>query len=88
MMYPPCRPGPCTGNRCAPLFPRGVKLEWPELVGANEQVAKTTIEKENPSVTVISLYPGHGHQDNVCLNRVWLYVDGPNGKVTRVPIVG
>ncbi|WRX12953.1 Proteinase inhibitor I13 [Theobroma cacao] len=38
----------------------GHKFTWPELVRKNGQVAKSTIEKDNPEVTVRILPPGRG----------------------------
>lgn len=87
--YPPCNGCTCTGNRCRIEFPDpNIKLEWPELVGVNEKVAKAKIESTNPFVTVVVLYDGFIPLADVCCNRVYLFANHPNGVVTKVPQIG
>ncbi|GAA0164180.1 hypothetical protein Leryth_023467 [Lithospermum erythrorhizon] len=85
--YPPCEHCNCTGNRCSGEIP-GMKFEWPELIGADEIKAKATITKENPTVFVMSIYPGVYIIPDICCNRVVLYLDRQHGIVTQKPIVG
>ncbi|OMO96030.1 Proteinase inhibitor I13, potato inhibitor I [Corchorus capsularis] len=64
------------------------KGSWPELVGVKGEVAKATIERENPLVNAVIVVEG---EDNVITNyqcdRVWVWVDKA-GIVVSVPIIG
>jgi hypothetical protein len=64
------------------------KQQWPELVGVDGDVAKTTIAQENPSITTIQVLP----KDSMVTmdyrtDRVRIFVDD-NNKVVRTPIIG
>nr|DAD19791.1 TPA_asm: hypothetical protein HUJ06_021254 [Nelumbo nucifera] len=63
------------------------KSSWPELVGAEGEVAKATIEQENPAVTAIIVLEGTPVILNFDCTRVWVWVD-TNGTVTKVPKIG
>lgn len=55
--------------------------------GWKAEAAKSIVEKDNPSVTVVILTPGkEGHTD-FCCNRVYLYVN-EHGNVFAEPRVG
>ncbi|XP_022764760.1 proteinase inhibitor-like [Durio zibethinus] len=82
--YPPCASGSCTDPICCS---HGRKFTWPELLGKNGQVAKATIEKDNPEVTVEIITPGRVGFPDFCCNRVYLVLDN-NGNVTNMPTVG
>ncbi|PSS10056.1 Wound-induced proteinase inhibitor 1 like [Actinidia chinensis var. chinensis] len=84
-----CLPCDCSGNSCGkdPSF-QGIKLEWPELVGAKQSYATAVIEKENPLVTVIPLPEGAVGLTDLCCNRVYLFVTKLGGVVIQVPRVG
>nr|GLL41141.1 hypothetical protein CDL12_18713 [Ipomoea trifida]GMD65553.1 glu S.griseus protease inhibitor-like [Ipomoea batatas] len=69
-----------------PSFCEG-KDSWPELVGEQALVAKATIEKENPSVTVRIAYPGCPIPFDYRCDRVWVSVDCSN-VVQRTPVIG
>nr|DAD35863.1 TPA_asm: hypothetical protein HUJ06_006503 [Nelumbo nucifera] len=63
------------------------KSSWAELVGAEGEVAKATIEQENPAVSAIVVLQGTNvHEDFRC-SRVWVWVDA-NGTVISVPTIG
>ncbi|OMP01111.1 Proteinase inhibitor I13, potato inhibitor I [Corchorus olitorius] len=64
------------------------KGSWPELVGVKGEVAKATIERENPLVTAKIVVEGvHQVPMNYQCDRVWVWVDKA-GIVVRVPIIG
>ena len=64
------------------------KQEWPELVGVDAQVAKQTIQGENPSITKVQILA----QDSMVTmdyvtSRVRIFVND-NNVVARPPRVG
>ncbi|KAH1063251.1 hypothetical protein J1N35_028238 [Gossypium stocksii] len=68
-----------------PLCPG--KNSWPELVGKDGEVAKTTIERENPNVNAIVLLDGTPVTSDFRCDRVRVVVDS-NGHVVRPPTIG
>ncbi|XP_058085501.1 proteinase inhibitor-like [Magnolia sinica] len=74
----------CTGKR---LFHHAGKSEWPELLNVTGEVAKTTIERENPSVTAYIIDEGAVVDTQFRCDRVWVRVNN-NGVVTRIPKIG
>lgn len=87
--YPPCDECECAGNACKDKFPPEVKLEWPELVGVDEIMARETIGKTNPYVTVVAQYKGCTCTAKTCCNRVKLCLKPhPNYVITMIPMVG
>ncbi|AEE78212.1 putative proteinase inhibitor I13, potato inhibitor I [Arabidopsis thaliana] len=82
--YPPCWSGSCEDPECCAI---GKKYRWPELVGKNGQLAKMTIERENPNVLAIVLRYGEKRIENFCCNRVFVYL-GSNGQVADAPMIG
>ncbi|CAN7106594.1 unnamed protein product [Brassica rapa subsp. narinosa] len=79
--FPPCKNSVCSGPECcaAGMFP-------PELVGKDGEIAKMTIEKENPNVTAIIMSIGIV-KINFCCNKVYIFIDS-NHNVVSVPIIG
>ncbi|RWR87886.1 Proteinase inhibitor [Cinnamomum micranthum f. kanehirae] len=67
--------------------PRIGKSVWPELLGVAGEVAKRTIEEENPLVTAQIVTEGSSIILDVRCDRVWVWVD-ETGIVTRVPMIG
>ncbi|XP_076883703.1 inhibitor of trypsin and hageman factor-like [Bidens hawaiensis] len=63
------------------------KNSWPELVGEKGEVAKVTIEKENPLVYAVILGENDPMILNYVSNRVWVVVNS-EGLVTRTPVIG
>lgn len=64
------------------------KQAWPELVGVDGEVAKQTIQGENPSITLVQILPKDSMVTmDYSLNRVRIFVDDDN-KVAREPRVG
>ncbi|OMO55590.1 Proteinase inhibitor I13, potato inhibitor I [Corchorus olitorius] len=82
--YPPCVSGSCEDIICCA---HGHKVRWPELLGKSEQEATSTIQRENPEVTVEVLTPGRVGLNDFCCNRVYLPVDA-NNNVINIPSVG
>ncbi|ESQ45900.1 hypothetical protein EUTSA_v10011127mg [Eutrema salsugineum] len=66
--YPPCESSGCTDPKCCAL---GEKFEWPELVGENGEMAKMTIERENPNVSGFILPYGRKRIEDFCCNKVF-----------------
>lgn len=65
------------------------KGSWPELVGKHGEVAKGTIERENPNVTARIVVEGEMYViTNYDCFRVWVWVDKDDGTVVRTPIIG
>ncbi|KAI3893174.1 hypothetical protein MKX03_020199 [Papaver bracteatum] len=65
-----------------------VKTEWPELVGELGDVAKETIERENPGLRqVVIVLEGSITDMAIIPDRVRVWVDERN-VVTRVPKTG
>lgn len=65
------------------------KGSWPELVGVEGEVAKATIERENPIVTAKIVVEGETYViTNYDCYRVWVWVDKDDRLVTRPPIIG
>ncbi|OAY79985.1 Glu S.griseus protease inhibitor [Ananas comosus] len=64
------------------------KSYWPELVGAKPLDAKAVILSENPHVdnVVIAVYPGIAPPD-FCCNRVYVWIDRPDGTVKFPPMI-
>ncbi|KAL8166270.1 hypothetical protein V2J09_007769 [Rumex salicifolius] len=73
--YPPCVTGFCSTRSCCAA---GERYEWPELVGAEAEKAKTVIENTNKFVTVVSIGQHGGGITNFCCNRVYLFLDANN----------
>ncbi|XP_076899280.1 glu S.griseus protease inhibitor-like [Bidens hawaiensis] len=63
------------------------KNSWPELVGEKGEVAKATIEKENPLVNAIIVGENNPVIGNLVSNRVWVVVNS-EGLVTKTPVIG
>ncbi|XXG76633.1 hypothetical protein AAC387_Pa08g0940 [Persea americana] len=63
------------------------KSVWPELLGVAGEVAKRTIEEENPLVTAQIVPEGSSVILDFRCDRVWVWVD-ETGIVTRVPRIG
>ena len=63
------------------------KNSWPELVGANGEVAAATVERENINVDAVVLREGTGVTKDFRCNRVRVWVD-EQGVVTRAPRIG
>ncbi|OMP00347.1 Proteinase inhibitor I13, potato inhibitor I [Corchorus capsularis] len=65
------------------------KSSWPELLGANGEIAAATIESENPNVNAVIVLDSPETiitPDFLCTRvRVWVHT---NGNVTRVPVIG
>ncbi|KAL7113052.1 hypothetical protein ACP275_04G039200 [Erythranthe tilingii] len=60
---------------------------WPELLGANGDVAAAVVERENPDViAIVSTNEFPATKDFRC-DRVWIWVDA-NGVVLRAPRAG
>ncbi|KAL6529185.1 hypothetical protein OROGR_014808 [Orobanche gracilis] len=63
------------------------KTDWPELVGSRGHHCKVTIERDNPTVTVIFV-PPPGYMDrDFCCNRVYVFLDD-NGICLFAPKIG
>ncbi|KAF9608947.1 hypothetical protein IFM89_012115 [Coptis chinensis] len=60
---------------------------WLELIGSDGNIAKATIERQNPLVIAIVLLEGTPVSRDFKCNRVIIWVN-TLGKVTRVPVVG
>ncbi|KAL0366245.1 UNVERIFIED_CONTAM: Wound-induced proteinase inhibitor 1 [Sesamum radiatum] len=83
--FPPCLEIPCGDpSRCCYA---GYKVEWPELLGQEGEVAKGIIMKENPLVTPVIVPNGDAVTHDFCCNRVWIWVDEKK-HVKHVPKVG
>jgi hypothetical protein len=63
------------------------KTEWAELVGVDGDLAKTTIEEENPNVGAIIILVGSPVDSSYNLDRVRVFVD-ENNIVVVMPQVG
>ncbi|XVF32435.1 hypothetical protein REPUB_Repub17cG0082600 [Reevesia pubescens] len=63
------------------------KNSWPELLRTNGEIAKTTIERENPNVGAIVLLEGTPVTRDFRCNRVWVWVT-EQSQVVRVPTIG
>ena len=63
------------------------KQSWPELVGVQGEVAKATIERENPRVQGVIILEGTPRDLSFRCDRVWIDVN-ESGIVTLVPRVG
>jgi hypothetical protein len=64
------------------------KRSWPELVGTDGEVAKATVQGENPSITVVQIIPKDSMVTmDYSLTRVRIFVDDDN-KVARAPQIG
>ena len=57
------------------------------MLGKKGEEAKSTIEKDNPEVTVEIITPGRVGSADFCCNRVYIVLDD-NGNVTNMPTVG
>ncbi|KAK7345803.1 hypothetical protein VNO77_16414 [Canavalia gladiata] len=68
------------------LCPEG-KSSWPEVVGANGEVAAAKIERENERVRAIVVLDGSLVKMDFRCNRVWVWVN-KQGFVIRVPKIG
>ncbi|CBI25417.3 hypothetical protein AAG906_008389 [Vitis piasezkii] len=65
------------------------KQAWPELLGEKAEVAKETIERENPSVRARFIKQGHYRTMDYRCDRVWVWTtEGQTGVVVEVPKVG
>ncbi|ESQ45901.1 hypothetical protein EUTSA_v10011055mg [Eutrema salsugineum] len=84
LRYPPCESSGCTDPRCCAL---GGKFEWPELVGKSGEIAKMTIERENPNVLGFIMPYGTLRIEDFCCNRVFIVV-GSKGHVVMIPKIG
>ncbi|XP_058085500.1 proteinase inhibitor-like [Magnolia sinica] len=74
----------CTGKQ---LFHHAGKNQWPELLNVTGEVAKTTIERENPSVTAYIIDEDAIVIQDFRCDRVWVRVN-TYGVVTRIPKIG
>ncbi|KAL3654468.1 hypothetical protein CASFOL_004149 [Castilleja foliolosa] len=74
----------CSYNVCSAIK---YKSEWPELVGKPSSECKATIERDNPTVTVILVPPPGWMDRDFCCNRVYLFVD-EKGLCLFAPKVG
>nr|GLL41142.1 proteinase inhibitor SPLTI-a [Ipomoea trifida] len=63
------------------------KTSWPELVGVDAFLAKSTIEKENSDLYVVFLFQGCPESREYIFDRVRLIVDCTN-VVIRTPSIG
>ncbi|CAH9078437.1 unnamed protein product [Cuscuta europaea] len=89
--YPPCDKCDCVGIGCKGRFPAEAAVEWPDLVGVDETIARVTIEQTNSYVTVVTIndYEKCPYMGDRCCNRVVLCVQyHPTNNVTNVPMVG
>ncbi|EOA32242.1 hypothetical protein CARUB_v10015502mg [Capsella rubella] len=82
--YPPCLVTACEDPECCA---NGKKCRWPELVGKSGEVAKMTIERENPNVLAILLHAGDGRISDFCCNKVFVVLD-IHGHVSTIPKIG
>ncbi len=64
------------------------KISWPELVGANVDVAVETITKENPQVNVQKVPSDRMVTCDYRLDRVRVFYDADTNVVSRVPKIG
>ncbi|KAJ0982389.1 hypothetical protein J5N97_010644 [Dioscorea zingiberensis] len=70
-------------SKCA-----GPKTSWPELNGVEGSIAKATIEKENPNVHVILVWPVmEAASSDLDCTRVLVILDY-HGHVVGTPKVG
>ncbi|KAK1284032.1 Protease inhibitor HPI [Acorus calamus] len=72
---------------CSPSCLVWPKIQWPELVGTNVNVAKATIESENPNLTGQPIPCNNYRDQTYCCNRVWIDFNS-DGKVCEVPQIG
>ena len=64
------------------------KTEWPELVGKDAEIAKQTIQGENPSITRVQIVPEDAMVTmDYSTTRVRIFVK-PDNSVARPPRVG
>ena len=64
------------------------KTEWPELIGVDGEVAKQTVQGENPSITKVQILPKDSFVTmDYSTSRVRIFVNDDN-TVARAPRVG
>lgn len=64
------------------------KTSWPELLGADSEVAKATVQSEAPGKTVLLVPAGNLVTMDFRMDRVRIFYDRGTNRVAEVPRVG
>ncbi|KAK2647210.1 hypothetical protein Ddye_022405 [Dipteronia dyeriana] len=65
----------------------GRKASWPELVGSRGVDVTSTIERENPNVSVVIVLEGTQVSEEFSCIRVRVWVN-TNGIILEIPTIG